>query len=105
MEQITTCGNQEIKRNVPFPINLVNFTAEEKTISKNQIVAMAEERPKLMLATEQKIGEMFGVVASHKSQKWACQEVPTEIQKLTFSGVSANYHDSIKNMLALFASM
>lgn len=67
MECSFALGIQNNKQNMPVCIEVVSFSGEKKTISKNQVVAMVEIPLKLMLATEQAIGETLGVMENRES--------------------------------------
>lgn len=66
---------------------------------------MAEESPKMMMATKDTTGERLGVEKSCVGQRKVCQKFSTESQKLTFPKVAAKYHESIAKMFTSFPNI
>lgn len=98
-------GIQNINRNVQFRIIVANCTWREKIISKSQLFAIYERLPRLVVATKETTGEIFGFMEDRVNKTKKCQRTPEEIQELSFPKIYANITTAQGKMHAPFADM
>lgn len=96
---------QDVKRNVSVQIIIANFSRKNRQTFKNQVVVMAAEVSMLLIAATKTSLKILGIMENRKSKKDNCQEIPEEIQELSFPHVNANHHESIRKTPTPFADM
>lgn len=98
-------GIQGVKCIVRFPIIVAYVFGEKRIEPEKHNAAEAGETRRLMLATKETTGEIFGATKTSENGNGCCRKVPKEVQELPFRPVDAKHHDGIRKMLVSFADM